>query len=252
MVAISESARQHVPHLLNFVGVVHHGLYLPDFPPVKRKMGENFVWLGRFMPEKGAHLAIEAAKRAQVPLVLAGIIDRHLKISMEYFERVIKPQIGKDQITYIGPVNMRQKNNLFGRARGFLNPIEWEEPFGMVMIASMAMGCPVISFARGAAPEIITDGETGFLVNTVDEMVSAIAKIDTIDREAIRKYVEQNFSSQVMAKNYIEIYKKVIQMQKQKVNALDISTNLRRMDISRSLSIIKIPPKSPLPPTTRN
>ncbi len=252
MVAISESARQKVPFPLNFVGVVHHGLYMPDFQPVKRRIGENFVWLGRFMPEKGAHLAIEAAKRAQVPLVLAGIIERHSKISMDYFEQMIKPQIGKDQVTYIGPVNMRQKNNLFGRARGFLNPIEWEEPFGMVMIESMAMGCPVISFSRGAASEIITDGETGFLVNTVDEMVSAIGKIDTIDRAAIRKYIEQNFSSQTMAKNYIEIYKKVFQISKQKSSTINTSTSLKRMEIPTSHSILKVPPKSPVPPTTRN
>ena len=243
MVAISESARQNVPHPLNFVGVVHHGLYMQDFKPVKRKMGENFVWLGRFMPEKGAHLAIDAAKKAQVPLVLAGVIDRHSKISMDYFEQVIKPQIGKDQITYIGPVNMRQKNNLFGRARGFLNPIEWEEPFGMVMIEFMAMGCPVISFARGAASEIIADGETGFLVSTVDEMVSAIVKIDEIDRNAVRTYVEQNFSSQAMAKNYIEIYKKVIQLQKQKVTVLDTLTSMRLMEVSPSPSILKAPIK---------
>jgi glycosyltransferase involved in cell wall biosynthesis len=251
MVAISESARQNVPYPLHFVGVVHHGLYLQDFQPVKRRMGENFVWLGRFMPEKGAHLAIEAAKQAQVPLVLAGVIDRHSKISMDYFEQVIKPQIGKDQITYIGPVNMRQKNNLFGRARGFLNPIEWEEPFGMVMIESMAMGCPVISFARGASSEIIADGETGFLVNTVDEMVAAIAKIDKINRNAVRTYVEQNFSSHVMAKNYVEIYKKVTQVEKQKVNTLDTSTNIRLMEGTTSQSILKVPPKRPVPPTTR-
>ena len=234
MVAISESARQNVPYPLNFVGVVHHGLYLQDFQPVKRRRGENFVWLGRFMPEKGAHLAIEAAKQAQVPLVLAGVIDRHSKISMDYFEQVIKPQIGKDQITYMGPVNMRQKNNLFGRARGFLNPIEWEEPFGMVMIESMAMGCPVISFARGAASEIITNGETGFLVDSVDEMVSAIAMIDKIDREAVRTYIEQNFSSQAMAKNYVVIYKKVIQVEKPKVSTLDTSTNIRLMEVTTS------------------
>ena len=251
MVAISESARQYVPYPLNFVGVVHHGLYIQDFKPVKRKMGENFVWLGRFVPEKGAHLAIEAAKQAQVPLVLAGVIDRHSKISMDYFEQVIKPQIGKDQITYIGPVNMRQKNTLFGRSRGFLNPIEWKEPFGMVMIESMAMGCPVISFARGAASEIIANGETGFLVDTVDEMVSAIAKIDEIDRNAVRTYVEQNFSSQAMAKNYVEIYKKVIQLQKQKFTVLDTSTNIRLMEVSTSPSILKATIKLPVPPTTR-
>lgn len=251
IVAISESARQNVPHPLNFVGVVHHGLYMPDFKPVKRRIGENFVWLGRFMPEKGAHLAIEAAKRAQVPLTLAGVIDRHSKISMDYFEQVIKPQIGKDQITYIGPVNMRQKNTLFGRARGFLNPIEWEEPFGMVMIESMALGCPVISFARGAAPEIITDGETGFLVNTVDEMVSAIANIDNIERGTVRKYIEENFSSQAMAKNYVKIYKQVIQISKQKVSALDPSPNIRLMEVSATHPTLNISPKRPVPPSTR-
>jgi len=248
MVAITESARRNVPYPLNFVGVVHHGLYIQDFKPVKRRMGEYFVWLGRFMPEKGAHLAIEAAKQAHVPLVLAGVIDRHSKISMEYFEQMIKPQIGKDQITYIGPVNMRQKNNLFGRARGFLNPIEWEEPFGMVMIESMAMGCPVISFARGATSEIIADDETGFLVDNVDEMASAIAKIDKIDRVMVRKYVEQNFSSQTMAKNYIEIYNKIIQ--KHKVNTNGTSTNIRLMDVSSSQSTLKAPTKIPVPPTT--
>jgi glycosyltransferase involved in cell wall biosynthesis len=226
MIAISESARQHVPYPLNFVGLVHHGLNMQDFQLRRRRprIGDQFVWLGRFMPEKGAHLAIEAAIRAQVPLVLAGIIDRHSKVSMDYFEKVIKPQIGKNQISYAGPANKRQRNNLFSRARGFLNPIEWEEPFGMVMIEAMAMGCPVISFARGAAPEIIADRETGFLVNTLDEMVSAIPMIETLDRETIRKYVEEKFSAQVMARNYVEIYKKVIAMQAQNISGQKTST----------------------------
>jgi glycosyltransferase involved in cell wall biosynthesis len=182
------------------------------------------------MPEKGAHLAIEAAKRSHVPLVLAGIIDRHSKVSMDYFEQVIKPQIGKDQISYIGPVNMRQKNNLFGRARGFLNPIEWEEPFGMVMIEAMALGCPVISFARGAAPEIISNGDTGYLVNTLDEMVSTIPHIEEIDRNTVRKHIERNFSSRVMAAKYIEIYEKVIGMQKQRVSAQETLTEPRTLN----------------------
>lgn len=249
MVAISESARQHVPYPLHFVGIVHHGLYMQDFQLKKRRIGDHFAWLGRFMPEKGAHLAIEAAKRAQVPLVVGGIIDRHSKISMDYFEQVIKPQIGKDQITYIGPVNMREKNTLFGRARGFLNPIEWEEPFGMVMIEAMALGCPVISFARGAAPEIIADGQTGYLVNTIDEMVSAIPKIDEIDREAVRKYVEERFSSQVMAKNYVEIYKQVIKMQKQRLKALNTPASIKLVEIPTQSSVLKVPPQKLVPPT---
>ncbi len=121
----------------------------------------------------------------------------------------------------------------------------------MVMIEAMALGCPVISFARGAAPEIIAEGETGYLVKNVDEMVSAIAKIDLIDRETVRKYIEQNFSSQVMAKNYVEIYKKVIQMQKQKVSALDTPSNIKVVEVPTPRSVLKVPPKRPAPPTTK-
>src|SRR5215469_15930246 len=133
---------------------------------------------------------------------------------MLYFREAIQPQIDNDQVRYIGPVNMRQKNNLFGRARGFLNPIEWEEPFGMVMIEAMAMGCPVISFARGAASEIVEHGKTGFLVQDLDEMVQAIPKIEEIDREETRLHVERQFSTQVMAEKYTQVYEKVIAMNK--------------------------------------
>jgi glycosyltransferase involved in cell wall biosynthesis len=210
MVAISKSAQAEAPKDLNFVGVVHHGLPLKDFRPTKKRQGDFFAWLGRFAPEKGAHLAIEAAKQAGVPIVLAGTIDRYLQESMRYFQEVIKPQIDDEQIKYIGPVNLKQKMNLLSRARGFLNPIEWEEPFGMVMIEAMALGCPVISFARGAAPEIVVHGETGFLVRNVDEMVQAIPQIEEIDREATRLHVERNFSASVMAEKYLQVYQKVI------------------------------------------
>src|SRR5213075_1295384 len=150
-------------------------------------------------------LAILAAKRAQVPLVLAGTIDS-LQDSQRYFYKVIKPQIDGQQVKYVGPVNMRQKLSLLSRARGLLNPIEWEEPFGMVMIEAMALGCPVISFARGAASELIVHRKTGFLVHDVHEMVRFIPRIDEIDRDATRAYVERNFSARVMAEKYVKIY----------------------------------------------
>jgi glycosyltransferase involved in cell wall biosynthesis len=108
---------------------------------------------------------------------------------------------------------MKQKIKLLGRARGFLNPIEWEEPFGMVMIEAMALGCPIITFARGAAPEIVVDGVTGFLVNSVDEMVRCMPRIDEIDRAEVRRHVERHFSARVMAEKYIEIYRRAIAMQ---------------------------------------
>lgn len=210
MVAISKSAREQAPRALNFVGVVHHGLALQQYRSRRKRRDDFFVWLGRFSPEKGAHLAIEAARRGQVPLVLAGTIDRSTREATQYFYDTIKPQVDGEQIRYVGPANMRQKVNLFSRARGFLNPIEWEEPFGMVMIEAMAVGCPVISFARGAAPEIVLDQETGFLVQKLDEMVDALPRVDEIEREAVRQHIERNFSARVMAENYTHIYEQVI------------------------------------------
>lgn len=210
IVAISEAARDEVPYPLHFVGIVHHGLPMHQFQPAGRKRGDFFVWLGRFVPEKGTHLAIEAAKRARVPLVLAGTIDRYQQESIHYFEQMIKPHIDNEQVKYVGPVNMKQKISLLSRACGFLNPIEWEEPFGMVMIEAMALGCPVISFARGAAPELIVHGKTGFLVHDVNEMVRFIPCIDDIDRDVTRMHVERHFSVRIMAQKYVKIYQKVI------------------------------------------
>src|SRR6266487_5030226 len=208
MVAISKSAQAQAPKALQFVGVVYNGIAMKDYRPSVKSQGAYFAWLGRFAPEKGAHLAIEAAKRAGVPIILAGNVQRHQE-SMRYFREVIEPQIDNDQVRYVGPVNMRQKVKLLSRARGFLNPIEWEEPFGMVMIEAMALGCPVISFARGAAPEIVVNGETGFLVHDLDEMVASIPRIDEIDRNVTRMHIEEHFSAQVMARQYIEIYEKL-------------------------------------------
>ena len=210
MVAISESARVQVPYDLNFVGVVYHGLPMNIFKPTVERLENFLVWLGRITPEKGTHHAINAAKAADVPLVLAGIVDPHMPEAVRYFEEMIKPQIDNRQVKYIGPVNRQQKIDLLSHARGFLNPIEWEEPFGMVMIEAMSVGCPVISFARGAAPEIIVHGKTGFLVHDVGEMVRFIPRIDELARKAVRAHVEQNFSVGVMTRNYTQVYKRVI------------------------------------------
>lgn len=210
MVAISESSLVEVPYPLNFVGIVHHGVPMQQFTLPAKKRGDFFVWLGRFVEDKAPHLAIEAAKRAGVKLTLAGTIDRNVQASVNYFQNVIKPQVDGEQIRYVGPVNMKEKISLLSRACGFLNPIQWEEPFGMVMIEAMALGCPVISFARGAAPEIIVHRKTGFLVRDVDEMVQFIPRVAELDRAAIRQYVENHFSARVMAEKYMKVYQKVI------------------------------------------
>ncbi len=193
MVAISEHARKqelkNFPHL-NFVGVVYNGISMRVYQPTGRKREKFFMWLGRFTPVKGPHLAIEAAKKAGVPLVLAGTVDRSSKELVNYYNEKIKPQADGENIRLAGSVNMRQKISYLSRARGFLNPIEWEEPFGMVMIEAMALGCPVISFERGAATEVIAQGQSGFLVQNVDEMVEQIGRIDELDREAVREHVD--------------------------------------------------------------
>ena len=209
LIAISENARAEVRLPLNFAGVVHHGLPMQQFKPTARQPENYLVWLGRFVPEKGAHHVIKLAKATGMPLIMAGTIDRHVQSSVHYYENVIKPQLNGRDIKYIGPVNTREKIDLLSRARVFLNPIEWEEPFGMVMIEAMSVGCPVISFARGAAPEVVAHGKSGYLVNDLKEMRRALGQIDRLDRTQVREHIEANFSARVMVEKYVRIYQQV-------------------------------------------
>ncbi len=210
MVAISESARAEVPYPLRFVGVVYHGLPLVSFHPTAEQPEAFLIWLGRIIPDKGPHHAIDVARAVGMPLILAGTVDPHLGEAVQYFEEMIKPHLDGEQIKYVGPVDQYQKVDLLSRAKAFLNPIMWEEPFGIVMIEAMAMGCPVISFARGAAPELIAHGKSGFLVRDVQEMIDTVPLIDAIDRRTVRNYVEARFSVRVMADKYRKIYERVI------------------------------------------
>lgn len=218
LVAISEQARQDEQEKfpLYFIDVVYHGIDLKDFAPPNTEPEDFFFWVGRLTPEKGAHLAIEAAKKAGVPLIIAGIVDRNIPEVQAYFQEQIEPELDGQQIKYIGPVSSKERNALLHRARGMLNPLLWEEPFGMVMIEAMAAGCPVIAFRRGAAKEIIASGKVGFLVNDVAEMVKAIKSIDFIDRNNVRCYIETHFSAQVMVENYTGVYKQVIRTKREK------------------------------------
>ncbi|HEY4388190.1 MAG TPA: glycosyltransferase family 4 protein [Ktedonobacteraceae bacterium] len=217
IVTISKSARSQIEFPLSIIDTVYHGVPMKQFTP-RRPQGEPFlVWIGRFVAEKGAHLAIEAAKRTHLPLRLAGIKDESSPRSLAYFQRKIEPHLDGELIRYVGTVSHEQKIELLSQASAFLNPIEWEEPFGMVVLEAMAVGCPVIAFARGAMPEIIEHGKTGFLVHNLDEMVEYIPRIATLQRTRIRRHVQRHFSAEVMVRRYLAIYKQLIRQAQQEV-----------------------------------
>jgi glycosyltransferase involved in cell wall biosynthesis len=175
-----------------------HGAVDPDAP---------LVFLGRLEEIKGPHLAIEVARRTGRKLILAGNIpDAH----RAWFEANVGPHIDDERILYIGPVNDAQKNDLLGRSLAFLMPILWEEPFGIVMAEAMACGTPVLGLRRGAVPEVVDDAVTGFVVDTVDELVAATDRVHVIDRVACRARVEQFYSDAAIADGYIKVYRQMI------------------------------------------
>jgi len=164
------------------------------------------VFLGRIEPVKGTHLAIQIALATKKKLIIAGNVPTEYN---EYFEQQIKPYLS-DQIEYIGPVNDEQKNKLLGSALAFLMPIEWNEPFGIVMAEAMACGTPVIGFNRGSIPEVIISGLNGYRCNNLQEMIVAVESIATIDRKIVREDAERRFSSEVIISQYLNLYSKRI------------------------------------------
>lgn len=164
------------------------------------------VFLGRIEPVKGTHLAIQIALATKKKLIIAGNVPTEYN---EYFEQQIKPYLS-DQIEYIGPVNDEQKNSLLGSALAFLMPIEWNEPFGIVMAEAMACGTPVIGFDRGSVPEVIISGLNGYRCNNLQEMIVAVESIATIDRKIVREDAERRFSSEVIISQYLNLYSKRI------------------------------------------
>ncbi len=164
------------------------------------------AFLGRLSPEKGPHHAIAIAKRTGIPLKMAGKVD---PVDVEYFERDIKPHIDGELIQYLGEANHSQKNDLMGRAIATLFPITWREPFGLVMIESMAAGTPVIAMRLGSTPEIINHGVSGYLCDSVDECVESVRNVVSIDRQACRDHVATNFSIARMTDGYEAVYRQL-------------------------------------------
>ena len=208
LVSISDSQREPLAGLdLNWVATVHHGLPMRDVPAVTTASdGRYLVFLGRMSAEKRPDLAIAVAKRAGLPLIMAAKVDRP---DREYFEREIRPQLGHPLIEYIGEVSDAEKWRLLGDALALLFPIDWPEPFGLAMIEALACGTPVVARPCGAVPEIVRDGEVGFLADTVDELVAAVKRVDVIDRARCRRWAEAQFSVGVMADHYESVYRRL-------------------------------------------
>jgi len=164
------------------------------------------VFLGRIEPIKGTHIAIQVAVATKKKMIIAGNIPTESK---DYFEQQIKPHLS-EEIKYIGPVNDEQKNKLLGSAVAFLMPIQWNEPFGIVMAEAMACGTPVIGFNRGAVSEVIIDGINGFKCETLDEMNNAVLNFNKLDRQKVRKDAVERFSSKIIISQYLNLYQSMI------------------------------------------
>jgi glycosyltransferase involved in cell wall biosynthesis len=163
------------------------------------------MFLGRLDRIKGVHIAIKVAKATKHNLIIAGNIS-HTPDDYHYFKTEIEPHIDNEQIKYVGALNDAEKNTYLQQSKALLFPIEWDEPFGIVMIEAMACGTPVIGFKRGSVPEVVTEGVNGFIVTTEAEMIARVAMIDTIDRKTCRESAMQRFSIDVIAQNYLNLF----------------------------------------------
>jgi glycosyltransferase involved in cell wall biosynthesis len=209
LVAISRNQRQSAPHL-RWAGVVHNAVDVDALWFGDRDDKRDYLLcLARICPDKGQLAAIEAARRAGIRLVLAGKIEPTPR-SLEYYERHIAPAIDGDAVTHVHNVSGAEKADLIARAKALLAPIQWDEPFGLSIVEAMVSGTPAISIARGAAPELIADGVSGFLVEDVDGMVGAIAAVDELDPQECAREARRRFSPAAMADGYLAVYDRVL------------------------------------------
>jgi glycosyltransferase involved in cell wall biosynthesis len=206
VVSISDSQRRPLPQA-NFVGTVLHGL--PEnllTPQGDQRSGKQdyLAFLGRICPEKRPDRAIRIARAIGVPLKIAAKVDR---ADQEYFETVIKPMLSGGGVELVGEINDRQKPAFLSGALGLLMPIDWPEPFGLVMIEAMACGTPVIAMNRGSVPEVIEDGVTGFIVEDEVGAISAAQRLHVLDRARVRRVFEERFTARRMAEDYLKLYR---------------------------------------------
>jgi glycosyltransferase involved in cell wall biosynthesis len=211
LVSISDAQREPLP-LMNWVETVYHGLPR-DMLQFNPGPGKYLAFLGRISPEKRPDIAIEVARRVGIPFKLAAKVD---VVDRYYFNAVIKPLLSPPDIEYIGEISDSEKSEFLGNALAFMFTIDWPEPFGLAMIEALACGTPVIARSCGSVPELIRPGATGFIVNTVDEMIAAVGKIVKLSRAECRTEFENRFTVEIMAESYEQIYCRLIEEEQRK------------------------------------
>lgn len=205
LISISNNQRKPIPNG-NWIATIYHGLPL-DLLKFYPEKGRYLAFLGRISPEKGIEKAIEIAIAAGLKLKIAAKVD---VVDVHYFNSDIMPLLDHELIEFVGEIGEVDKSEFLGNAVALLFPINWEEPFGLVMIEAMACGTPVIAFNRGSVPEVVDDGVTGFIVDSVEESLEALKKVNEIDRRTVRSIFEQKYNAQRMANDYLKIYEQLI------------------------------------------
>lgn len=205
LVAIS-NAQAKMGKNLNIQGMVYNGLEMNHYPFVE-KPDKYLLYIGRLDLEKGVHIAIEVAQRTNMPLIIAGKLDSVWK---EFYMEFVEPALEDKRIQWVGEVNEQERNELMSHAYATLHPVTWPEPFGLTMIETMACGSPLVALRQGSIPEVVQHGKTGFVVDTADEMVEAVKKLDQIDRSYCREYALKTFNASKMADAYEAIYEKIL------------------------------------------
>jgi glycosyltransferase involved in cell wall biosynthesis len=212
LVSISDAQREPVPEAA-WLGTVHHGLP-PDLFQFQSSPGGYLAFLGRLSPEKRVDRAIEIATACATPLRIAAKVD---PADQDYFERDVRPLLDNPLVEFIGEIGETEKNAFLGGAIALLFPIDWPEPFGLVMIEALACGVPVIAFEGGSVREVLDDGVTGFVVDRVDEAVAAVRRIGQIDRKACRTAFERRFTATRMASEYVQLYRELVAASRDRV-----------------------------------
>ncbi|KND54712.1 Glycosyltransferase [Candidatus Paraburkholderia kirkii] len=213
VISISDNQRGPLPQA-NWLNTVYHGLPDELLTPQPHKKPEYLAFLGRICPEKRADLAIKIAVQSGLPLKIAAKVD---KVDQDYFKSTIEPLLSQAHVEFIGEINEAQKPEFLSGAKALLLPIDWNEPFGLVMIEAMACGTPVIAFNRGSVPEVIDNGVTGFICEDVQGAVGTLQRLDELSRTEIRTQFERRFSAKTMAQNYVESYTAMLQAAKRPV-----------------------------------